>query len=310
MIENDPLRERRTVVNVDPVIAPTPVVETPVANPVVDPVSRPVLVEPAYDRSPNPFPYIAGLVLLVLGLWGLFAFNSHDRDDVDRVAYVQQDLDTTDTTADRAPLESRTTTRASQDRIGDDLRDLRAQEVAGTTAADRLDTSDRTVTATQPFDDQVATVDLSANQPASSSEPASSSADRTTATQSANTEDNSQSADTTDTSVAKAAPVEVAVQDLDYSDRDMAAMTEQDLQATMTQLDADLDATQNMARDAGQMAGLQTLEQRFKSLQSSFDDVTTPIAETDRLRLTRQLSELRDELAAFQTDVQNVANAE
>lgn len=281
MREIDPYKGRER--EVTPVVTTTPVVD-----PTTVPVGPgPVIVDHEYRGGPNPFPYIAGLVLLVLGLWGLFAFTDRDRvPERETVGYVEQTLEPT--YADRAPLQP-TSSRMAEDRVRDDLTEVRRQEIVrdNTRAEGYTNGGGQTVQAN--YDNQVASVDLSnesaTRQPAPAPTPAA--------------------------QVPPALPdqaevdesPEVAVQDLDYSDREIPALTEFDLRAQLTQLDADIDATEGMARDKDQSAGLEVLEERFDALEDRVGDTGAPLQQADLVAITRQLYELRDELSAFQSDL-------
>lgn len=276
MHENDPHIKRTTMDETH--VTPAPVLVNDTTGPV-----GPVVVDTEY-RQTNYFPYIAVFLLAVLGVWGLMAMN----DDDDRlaqertdVALVQQRLETEPTFDSRAPLQS-TSSRVTEDRVRDDMRELRREELARD--ADRID--DYAAPA-DTYDNEVAVVDLDDQ---TQTAPAAATAAATTA-------ETSQSQD------AEQVNQEIAVLDLDYSTTPMTALSEDQLDATVEQLDADLDATEDMAKKAGQLAGLEVLDERLDALEDRIEDADSPLNETDRLAITRQLSELRDELTAFQNEI-------
>jgi hypothetical protein len=99
---------------------------------------------------------------------------------------------------------------------------------------------------------------------------------------------------------------EVALPDLDYSQYEIAAMSEQNLKATLSRLDADLEQFESLARETGQSNGLKVLGQRLETVEERFEKMATPVSKADRLAITRQLAELLDELSAFQTELQGL----
>ena len=237
--------------------------------------ATPVLLE-AEPRA-NPLPYIAVLALSVLGIWGLFTM---DRDDdppeAHKVAYVEQKL--APSTPPFVPKHSRAvvTNRMAEDLVRDEMNEIRRKEIA--------DDDNRLDSYTAPHGSEVATVDLS--------EPAPVAADLL-GTKSK-----------PDTLVASYP--EVALPDLDYSQYEIAAMSEQNLKATLERLDADLERSESLAKETGQSKGLKTLEQRLKAVEDRFGKMDTPVSQADRLTITRQLAELRDELSAFQVKLQGL----
>lgn len=295
MHDIDPYKDREPV---EPVVVTPVVPATPVVDPTVGPVTpvTTVAVEQEYGR-PNPFPYIAGFVLLVLGAWGLFAFNSRDdRDagsDHSQVGYVEQTLAPQPSPFARNSGSQPTTDRMAEDQARDHMRDIAREEIARD--ANRAKEYNGGQTMQADYDNQVASVDLSndastARQQAPTALPAPDTAPDVVP----------QTAQTTQPAQAAV----VAVQDLDYSDRtDIAPLTEFELRAQLTQLDADIDATEGMARDTNQTTGLETLDQRLDALEDRFGDSKSPLAQADLLAMTRQVYELRDELTAFQTDL-------
>lgn len=285
MHEHDPERTRGPL---DTPVVPT----TPVVHDTMGPVN-PVMVETEYHRTTNYFPYIAAFLLAVFGIWGLLALNHRDDDRrADRttdVAYVEQRLETKPTLPN-GPLQV-TSTRMAEDRMRDDMRQLRRDEMARDSG--RID--DYAVTA-DPYDNQVATADLTESMPRDSQSNPPARSDSQGAAQ--NGVLTNQTADQ--------GPREIAVLDLDYSNTEMAPLTEQELEARLTQLDADVDATEKMAREVGQLAAVEILDERVDALEDRLDDTARPMTEADRLTLTRMLSELRDELTAFQTELRDL----
>lgn len=273
----DPNQDRDPVADpLDPVVPVTPVVNTTTGP------MTPVIVD-TVDRSPNPMPWVAALLLAVLGVWGLMAWNEDERQP-QRVTYVQQQLNTPSPFAERAPMEA-SKSRIAEDKARDNMAALRRQEMSRSLEADRLGDStaaDQDVTA--DYADDVASVDLAAAEmdraPAEIAPPAlviSPATDDVTP--------------------------EIAVLDLDYSNQAVTAMNEQDVAAALTQLDADIDATEAQAKEHEQSAGLEVLEERLDALEDQAERVPSPMVQADLQMLTRQLKELRDELSAFQSDL-------
>ncbi len=96
-------------------------------------------------------------------------------------------------------------------------------------------------------------------------------------------------------------PIEVV--DLDYSAQLFPPLTEAELDTAMTQLDADIDATEETAEAKSQSSGLEILEERFDALEDRRQSMNAPLSQVDRTTLTRQIEELRGELSAFQQDL-------
>ena len=98
-------------------------------------------------------------------------------------------------------------------------------------------------------------------------------------------------------------PKQIEVADLDYSAQLFQPMSEQELDAAITQLDADIDATEDGAEAKSQGAGLEILEERFDVLEDRRKEMTGQLSQDARLALTRGVEELRAELTAFQKDL-------
>lgn len=265
MHDNDPHITRPVT---PPVVPATPVVD-PTTGPVT-PVALPTVTE---YRNPSPYPYIAGILLLAIGLWGLFAYNNGRPDpETERVTYVEQRLEP-------APSDA-TAARMAEDRARDELRDVRRQEFARDTARDG------SVVVTSSYDNEVASVDL-----AESNYPATAEAAPVT------------TVETSD----EATPTAIAVLDLDYSTRSMAALSEQELHTQLNALEDDFEQMESAAQEMGQLTGFTTLEMRREMLEDRLDNETAPLSDAAALEMTRQLTELQDEFAAFRLELEGLA---
>lgn len=295
MHENDRHIHMKTQAPVTPVVTTTPVVDPAVAP------AGPVVVDTEYRRASSPFPYIALLVFAVLAVWGVMTLNDDNKQLADedvrsnQVGYVEQDLGPSSTALVAEAPRRATTDRMAEDYARDMSRDMTNQQAMD---ADRID---ETAARPEPYDNEVASVDLTAEEPsrvitARPSEPA------TLPDQTA-----SRPAPVAP-SVVEATP-EVAVVDLDYSNRPTVPLSDQELTNQIGALEDDLERAEVMAKETGQVAGFEILDDRYDLLEDMLEAKKLPISETDRTVLTRQLAELRDELSAFQADLEGVVSA-
>lgn len=247
----------------------TPVVPT---TPLVDPTTGPVTPvyppsDSGYHSSPNPYPYLAGVLLLAIGLWGLFAYQNGRQGQIDtteRVTYVEQTLEPGPTFD--------TTNRVAEDRARDEIRRVREQERGSQELATR-----------DAYDNEVASVDLT--------EPTYPRGDVVTL-------DESQS--------STSGPVAVAVLDLDYSDLALNPLSDQELHTQVVALKTELDSLKIEAQQLGQLTGHSVLQARYDTLGDRLDSYTQPMVEPVRLEMTQQLTELQDELSAFRLELEGL----
>jgi hypothetical protein len=263
----------------------SPIVEHQAQPTVIDPLTglvNPHVTDPGYRAVLNPFHYLAAFVLVVLGMWGLLAMSGYDDPaESDNVAYVEQTLEPVPSPFSVGAPQRATASRVAEDRTRDGIRDVRRHDIM----ASSDDAINETTSARDALDgDEVASVNLSEPLPAPAlvAEPASSPAGAEVAARPAR---------------------QIAVQDIDYSDMPMVALGEAEFQENIDRLDADIASLEPLAREAGQLTGLEILKARLSAVKASIETTKGSRTESHRLLLTRHLSEVRDEFAEFQTDV-------
>lgn len=232
----------------------------------VNPTSPGVVVTPPAGQdagTQNPFPYVVAFVIAVLAVWGLMTFQSREEE---KPLPVQAHAP--------APVVSLTPI---------------AQETVATVAIERVEKPESVIVEATGEEGQTVVVET-VTVPASSGEQT-----LTSSKAKARTED--QLEETRELSQ----PIEVV--DLDYSAQLFPPLDESELDAAMTQLDADIDATEETAAAKSQSSGLEILEERFDALEDRRQAMNAPLSQADRTTLTRQIEELRAELSAFQKDL-------
>ncbi len=295
MHEND----KHIHIETEPTVTPV-VTTTPVVDPMVAPAT-PVVVDTEHRHPQSPMLYVAMLVFAVFGIWGVMMLNSDNTEmantEVERsqVGYVEQDL-----APQAAPFVADAPRRATTDRMAEDhardmSRDMTEQQVA--MDAERID---ETTARPEPYDNEVASVNLM--EEPGQTVTAQTTAPATTAPSTLPDQTATRPAPPRDAGMVDATP-EIAVVDLDYSNRPTVPLSDQDLTNQVGKLEADLDKAEIMAKETGQIAAHEVLEERFDLLEDLMEAKTLPMSEVDRTSLTRQLAELRDELAAFQADL-------
>lgn len=86
-------------------------------------------------------------------------------------------------------------------------------------------------------------------------------------------------------------------------------VSENDFRVTMGQLDSKLDVLETQAKEVGQISAYEALEERHDMLDDLADDIPEPWTPQQVQQLHRELASLRQDIARFESELNDVAEA-
>lgn len=243
----------------------------------VTPTNEPVTSKDIEEERPvRPLPYLLGLgvIVAVLGAWGLMKMQDMRKTDVEGGSYVVQDFDQAES---QKPVETF---------------DL---PVAGQPSKAVKVTMVR-----EPSEEEVAAVDLTKSQE-DRAEDTRIRRGRTLETH--GSEFVGPRTETSPKPILKPEPRPVAVVDLDYSKKKLQPLDEKQLSATLTDLETRLSEVRPLAEQAEENEDFAILSGRLAELVGLHQSKASPLSLDDRREMTCHATELRDEIVVFSADL-------